>query len=294
MPFRPSQILSAGRLIATQVIVCACLITAPLATAGAGPAEEAKVYAVYDITFNGFRLGKFKLHSDINDRRYAMKADSKFSLLSGLLFEWKGFVESHGAMKGGDPKPAAYSFQSDVNGKVERLNIKFARNAVDQVVSHPPHRPSSKRVPLREEHLHNVVDPMSALMLLTKSDGRKVSGKEVCNRQLAVFDGEQRFNLTLSYKKLERLEKSANNGFSGPAYVCRVKYRPLAGHKPSKSSIQFMAETNDIEVWLVPVHKAKMYMPYRIVLPTVAGYATATSSVFQIDRPGRGRIAFAR
>jgi hypothetical protein len=36
-----------------------------------------------------------------------------------------------------------------------------------------------------------------------------------------------------------------------------------------------MAQSNEIEVWLIPVRNTNMYVPYRIVLPTPMGYGSA-------------------
>jgi len=45
-----------------------------------------------------------------------------------------------------------------------------------------------------------------------------------------------------------------------------------------------MSETNDIEVWLVSLPGTELYVPYRIVLPTLVGFGSATSTSFEIQR----------
>ena len=54
-----------------------------------------------------------------------------------------------------------------------------------------------------------------------------------------------------------------------------------------------MAANNGIEIWMVPVNEARLFIPYQIVLPTWAGEATLTSEKVVIDTPDKGRIAFA-
>ena len=53
---------------------------------------------------------------------------------------------------------------------------------------------------------------------------------------------------------------------------------------PSRLLAGMMTETNEIEVWLVSLPGTEMYVPHRIVLPTLVGFGYATSTSFQIQR----------
>jgi hypothetical protein len=78
-----------------------------------------------------------------------------------------------------------------------------------------------------------------------------------------------------------RLQKNASTGYSGFASVCRVKFNPISGYRTDDPDIRLISQSNEIEVWLVSLPKTDMYVPYRIVLPTVSGYASATSSLLK-------------
>jgi hypothetical protein len=80
-----------------------------------------------------------------------------------------------------------------------------------------------------------------------------------------------------------RLQKNASTAYSGFAAVCRVKFIPISGHRMDDPDIRLMSQSNEIEVWLVSLPKSAMYVPYRIVLPTIGGYASATSSFLKIQ-----------
>ena len=80
-----------------------------------------------------------------------------------------------------------------------------------------------------------------------------------------------------------RLQKNASTGYSGFAAVCRVKFNPISGHRTDDPDIRLISQSNEIEVWLVSLPKTGMYVPYRIVLPTSGGYASATSSFLKIQ-----------
>lgn len=283
-----SHLKKAVRILSLAVLTICCLP----AMASAQSQTDGKIYAVYSVDFNGITLGKFKFRSDVSEKQYSMSGNSKFTFLNGLLFKWKGNVHSSGALTKTGPLPTKFSYSSKANGKVNSVNMRFKNNVVSEVVRRPRKKPSKKKIPLIPAHLENVVDPMSALMLLTDPKHINGSPQDFCNRHMSIFDGQQRFDLKLTFKRKSSVKQKPGSGFSTTAYVCKVKYRPIAGYKPNKSGIKYMAKSNDIEVWLVPVRKAKMLIPHKIVLPTVAGYATATVQKFQIDQPGKARLAF--
>ena len=56
---------------------------------------------------------------------------------------------------------------------------------------------------------------------------------------------------------------------------------PISGYRTDDPDIRLISQSNEIEVWLVSLPKTDMYVPYRIVLPTVSGYASATSSLLK-------------
>jgi hypothetical protein len=95
---------------------------------------------------------------------------------------------------------------------------------------------------------------------------------------------EQRFNLILKPRRTAKLDKNASTGYSGFAAVCGVKFIPISGDRPDNPGIKLMSETNDIEVWLVSLLGTEMCVPYHIVLPTLVGYGSATSTSFEIQR----------
>ena len=125
-----------------------------------------------------------------------------------------------------------------------------------------------------------MLDPMTAAFLYARS-GNPNGDPKVCDQTVPVFDGEARFNLILKPKRTVKLQKNASTGYSGFAAVCRVKFIPIAGYRPDNPGIKLMSETNEIEVWLVSLPGTEMYVPYRIVLPTLVGYGYATSTSFQ-------------
>ena len=107
---------------------------------------------------------------------------------------------------------------------------------------------------------------------------------------LPIFDGKERFDLVLSYKGQMRVAEQQPSGQPSLAYVCKVRYVPIAGHKVDADT-SFMATSDAIEVALRPVPSAHVLVPYQITIPTMAGYVTIVSKRAEIAFPGKPQIA---
>jgi hypothetical protein len=262
-----------------------------LAGQPASAVEQAKkVTAEYSINFNGLSIGTFKLWSDLDSKEYSVKARATISLLAGILFEWQGDTSSSGQVMARLPRPYAYRFGYATSDKRETIDIKFSNNIVEEIAVNPPQRQSPSRIPVTRKHMRNVVDPLSAIVMLTNVGSNK-TGEEVCSRRLPIFDGKARYDLKLTYKTTKRVTADS---YQGPAYVCKVKFLPIAGHRPGDDDSSFAAKTESMEVWMIPLAKAELYVPYYIFLPTSVGNATLTSAGFNVETGGQARRALAQ
>jgi len=238
------------RLAAVAVLTCGLgsIPSGDSAFAESSIGSANRITAVYRVDLAGFSLGDFRLTTQFNGDDYEIRGEGRFSVLEGLVFDWHGTTAS-----------------------------------VTQISQVPKRRLNPHVIPTTKEQLEGVLDPMSAAFLYARSDNPNGDMK-VCDQTVPVFDGEQRFNLVLKPKRTERLQKNSSTGYSGFAAVCRVKFIPISGYRPDNPGIKLMSETNDIEVWLVSLPGTEMYVPYRILLPTLVGFGSATSTSFEIQR----------
>ncbi|MEM7619355.1 MAG: DUF3108 domain-containing protein [Pseudomonadota bacterium] len=251
-----------------------------------------RLNATYSINFNDFELGTFKLWSEMSNNRYSVLGKGELSILQGIFFSWKATIKSSGKITKRGPKPKSFSFHYESNSQQEKVNVLFRKERVNQVIYDPPFVPKGNIAPISQKHLKKVFDPMSAMIALTSSkNNRKGSGSKICKITLPLFDGKERYNLVFSHKKTVHMSKTNEKGYSGPAHICRVRYHPIAGHEKDNQGTQFMADTKEIEVWMVPVPNTSFNLPYHIVIPTLVGYVSATSQMFQVEKPN-GEIAF--
>jgi hypothetical protein len=249
-----------------------------------------RIVAVYRVNLGAFNLGNFRLTTVFRGDDYEMRGEGRFTILEGLIYEWKGVTASAGRVTSEGPEPAMYALSYSDGAKTgERLRMTFGDGGVRQVSIVPNRRPGPRTIPVTPEQLEGVLDPMSGAFLVAKSSNPNGDLK-VCYQTVPVFDGRQRFNLVLTPKKAVTVKKNGPASYAGPAVICRVKFIPIAGYQPDNPAIKLMSRSNEIEVWLIPVRRTQMYVPYRIVLPTPVGYGTALVTSIQVGNARRASI----
>lgn len=280
MSLRPRMLAPnrAGCLLAGLLILAAGF--AP-ARADAWPT---RVRASYDVNFNGINIGTFEFESQAEKENYMLAASAHLSILLGA-YKWAGHTRSFGLIADQMPKPSSFSFDFKANKKTGHTKMGFSGDAVTNIVNVPPAKIKPNIIPVRERHLKDVLDPLSAIMAVTRG-----STSNPCDRRVPIFDGKERFDLLLTYKGQTKIAEQHPSGQPGIAYVCRVRYVPIAGHKID-SSTKFMASTDAIELSLRPIPSANVFVPYQITIPTIAGYATIVSKKVEIVSPGKPQIA---
>ncbi|MGO8779503.1 MAG: DUF3108 domain-containing protein [Rhodomicrobium sp.] len=253
----------------------------------ASSVRASSVNAVYNIHFLGAHIGEFRIHSSINNRQYNLQANADISVFFGAV-NWKGVTASHGLMTANGPVPLNYTFHYATSDKREAVEIRFQQRMVQDIIINPPSHPGARSVPITAADLQNVVDPLSAVILLSQARLSRFSGADACTKRLPIFDGKIRYDLVLSPKGTRTIGSGRSHNI---AYVCRVNYVPIAGHKQGKTS-DYATGNTGIEIWLVPMPEAGLLVPYYVHVPTPAGTASMVTAKFDVETPG-GRHAFA-
>jgi hypothetical protein len=161
------------------------------------------------------------------------------------------------------------------------VRLGFDKGNVQTVSVVPLSAPAGDAVPVGQQDLKNVLDPLSAILALTQGG---VSNP--CARKVSIFDGKQRFDLQLSYRRQEPL----GDGQNGMATVCRIAYVPIAGYRRNEDT-QSMARNTGIEIAFRSVPGVALSVPHRLVLPTLAGQAELIAERVDIKTAGEGQVA---
>jgi hypothetical protein len=280
---------SAGVVMKRVVFLVGAVLALVGVAASASPASAqgwpANVRAVYDVNFNGFNVGSFEFEAQAEQQSYTLVGNAKLSILLGA-FTWDGLTRSFGLITDeAAPKPAAFSFDFKSSMKSGSTRMEFAHGEVTDIKNLPLTPPKGDIIPVREQHLKGVLDPLSAIMAVSRG-----STASPCERRVPIFDGKERFDLVLSPKGETKITEQQPSGQPGMAHVCRVRYLPIAGHKVD-SDTKYMAANDAIEVMLRPIPSANVFVPYQITIPTMAGVATIVSKRVDIVLNGKPQIA---
>lgn len=258
------------------------LLLGPAKTAGAEPGTL-EIDAVYKVTLNDFEVGNFSFKSQVGATGYNAESDVKLSV-AGLV-GWKGRTAIRGSIQGKAPSPKDYDFKYDSPAKSGSIAMNFDKGSVTGLTILPQEDPLPDTLPLTAEHIKGVMDPLSAVLAMVRVDG-----KNPCDRKVSIFDGKQRFDLVLSYRKETRITEVKPSGQPGTGIICKVKYVPIAGYRPTEEVMSF-ARTNGITITFRPIPSANLMVPHAVVIPTMAGEAVLSVSQVKIKAPNQGQIA---
>ena len=196
----------------------AALSLSALAAGSAAQAADnwpASMRALYDVNFNGFNVGSLEFVSQAEHQSYTLVANAKLSALLGAI-KWDGQTRSFGLMAKEAPKPAAFTLDFRTNLGVGSTRMGFDDGTVTNVAHLPPAVVHPEAVPLRRDHLKGVVDPLSAVMVLSRG-----SSTNPCERRIPIFDGRERFDLVFTHKGDMRVTEQLPSGQPGIAVVCK-------------------------------------------------------------------------
>ena len=269
-----------GAIFAAAFIVCC---SSSFAIAAGDP--PARFTATYGVALRGVPLGEFHLDAATNADRYDLSVHAKFSVFAGWLYEASGRSSSVGRRLYGEVLPDRFSLSYKAGSKFGKRVVAFQTRSVSRIKVRPSKGQTAHRLPLTEEHLRNVLDPLTATFMTPTFDGKDT---EICNRVIPVFDGKLRFDVRLTPKTAQNVERRIFEGLAGPFIVCGARFVPVAGHRPDNKRLVALAKEEGISVWLVKLPQAAIYLPYRIEFPTPLGLGSAEIKSFSVNRSGSG------
>jgi hypothetical protein len=258
-----STFASLGRPTARFLVLAASLVLA----SGTVVSAQGSLRAHYQISMTGVTIGYATWSVDINDRAYTTTASGEAGGIFSILFSGKGTASTEGSSANGHILPSDFTFRMADDEEKAEFRVTFKDGmAREQVTTDAT--PSPNRVPITDKDRRDVVDPLSA-MLLTEAPGVETLAPENCNRVLRIFDGRRRYDLALSFMRVDRftLERS----YDGPALVCQVILYPVAGYHRDSNLVKYVAGRRDMELWFAPIDGTAVLAPLRVAMPTLLG-----------------------
>jgi hypothetical protein len=267
------------------------LVTGMTLLAAERAQAQGKLDAQYMVTLAGVQIGKGRWLVDISEDRFTASANGAAAGLLRLFASGDGTSSSQGSMVSG--APVANGFFATVNTAKtkEEFRIRLEGGDAKEFSVTPPPPPDSARVPLTEAHRRGVKDPMTASLVAVPGKGG-VLGPQACPSNLPVFDGRYRYDIQLSFKRIDQI--SADKGYSGGTVVCGITFVPIAGYVPDKPGLKYVTAQRDMEVWLAPIAGTRVMVPYRVWVPTPLGPGIMQATEFVSTASPRATAASAR
>ena len=209
------------------------LTSALLASAALPAMADTKVKASYVATLAGFPVGSGTLDFGWTaDGAYRADVDAQVRGLATLVANRTATASAVGKASGKEISSQIYNLAIDGGPEPNHVGMAFSGGAVKQIEATELHFPGwDRRVPLLPEHKKGVIDPLAAFVVPLAAGRDPLDGAN-CEHTAKVFDGRVRYDLRMTYGS--KMEVQGKEGSAGPALVCAVAYRPIAGRSRGK------------------------------------------------------------
>ena len=265
---------------------------AALAVAIAGLGAQAaradsRLDAHYTISVAGIAIGKSDVNVVVGGAEYTSSANGRASGMLRVVVSGEGSVSTRGTVVDGRLVPASFSSNTTRDDEKAAVKMTLDRGDVKDLTAETS-APGEDRVPVTAEHRKGIVDPLTALLVRVDGAGDVVAA-EACRRTLPIFDGRRRFDLALSFKRIEQVK--AGKGYAGPAVVCAVAFKPLAGHRPGSALVKYLTGGRDIELTLAPIAGTRLLAPFRLSIANMLGNMVVEATEFETSTTPAPRAA---
>jgi uncharacterized protein DUF3108 len=250
------------RQAAARRLACAAIL---LALAAPAALAQTRLTAQYTISVAGISIGRGDLSAEIAADRYAAAGGGRASGFLRILLSGEGSVTARGRLIDGHPVPTNFGAILHDDDERSTVAIRFDNGAVADIATSSS-APREDRVPVLEEHRKAVIDPVSAMLVPGRAG---VLTAQACQRTLPIFDGTRRYDLALSFKRMDKVKTAT--GYQGPVVVCAVALRPIAGHRADSALVKYLADGRDLELWLAPLAGTGVLGPYRLSVANLIG-----------------------
>lgn len=245
-----------------------------------GPAcAQTRFRAHYTLSMTGVPIGQIAWLAAIGDQRYTTSATGKASGVLSVLVNGEGAVDVRGGVIDGRLAPRFFTSKIlDDEGNSD-LRMAFDEGVVKELESSAPPF-GSDRLPVTDADRRGVADPLSAMLI---PSGEVALAPVNCDRILSVFDGRRRYDLALSYKRIDRV--ALDRSFSGSVLICGVVLKPIAGYRPDSMLVKYVAGRRDMELWFAPIVGTPNLAPIKVLMPTLIGTLEIAADQFDVLPP---------
>jgi hypothetical protein len=224
-----------------------------LAVAMAAPAAAAERFtADYSVTLLGLPVASATFTSTFGaDGSVTVEGSMRGAGLARLLDSTRGRTAASGHIGSNGIEPRSFRAEYSSSRRQNGVSMRFTGRDVSSLEhQRPPRQRRPTWVPVTQNHLRSVVDPLTASLV------RASSPEEVCDRTISGFDGWMRANL-----RLRPISTGPVRGREGVGAVCSASFEPVAGYYSDSRDVRYMRDRSEIRVTFAPLGDTGVYAP---------------------------------
>lgn len=265
------------RTRAPATILIACLA---LCSLGAVARAQARLSAHFTISMVGVSIGQLSWTVDLNASSYTTSANGKASGALSALVNGEGLVATRGIIESDRLRPTFFSSNLVEDGETTGLQMTFENGGIKTLRTDAPLQPHD-RIPVNEADRQGVTDPLTAMLIVAPPGENAAMVPADCDRVLPIFDGLRRYDLALSFKRLDTTKIDV--GYAGPVLVCAVVLKPIAGYRADSILVKYVGGRRDMEIWFAPIAGSNVIAPARLVMPTLIGTLEIAADRYEVS-----------
>jgi hypothetical protein len=264
------------RVAQTTILATGSALALMAAALGDHAHAEGKLDASYTISFARIRVGDISATGVFGESEYTISARGRAGGIMKVLVDGEAFFSTHGTIKDGYPVPTTFTSKIVSDAETSDVTMVLDEGSVKELAAAAP--PKSDRVPVTQANRQGIVDPLTAMLFSAAATGEGLS-QEVCRHTLPIFDGQQRYDLKLAFKRMDKV--AAEKGYAGPVVVCSVSYEPIAGHR-AYPLVKYLSEGREMEMALAPVAGTRLLAPFRMLVVSALANLVIEANQFEV------------
>jgi hypothetical protein len=266
-----------SRVAQTTILTTGSALALMTAALGDHAQAEGKLDASYTISFARIRVGDIAATGVFGESEYAISARGRAGGIIKVLVDGEASFSTRGTIKDGYPVPTTFTSKIVSDAETSDVTMVLDEGSVKELAATVP--PKSDRVPVTQANRQGIVDPLTAMLFSAAAAGEGLS-RDVCRHTLPIFDGQQRYDLKLAFKRMDKV--TAEKGYAGPVVVCSVSYEPIAGHRASTPLIKYLSEGREMEMALAPVAGTRLLAPFRMLVESALANLVIEANQFEV------------
>src|SRR6266446_5106719 len=178
-----------------------------------GPAHaQTKLTARYALSLAGIAIGEGDWAVEITKDRYTAQSSGRFLGIWRVILGSDISAVTHGAANQGQLVPTSYGANFAWDDDIEDVRLTFRDGVVSELETKPTTAAGADRIPVIAAHLHGVLDPLTAGLVVAPKSGdvRAPSGWRLAQPSL---DSSKRLDGVLGFKRMKIVK--GENGYGG-------------------------------------------------------------------------------